>query len=121
MKKSQSKIVVVFALGIFITYGIITGYSASPKQLPAEEFAILTFYPYSATPYRIDKEQCTARIYYSSRNEMVKFSKQELDTKASMSLAASILERLSNEGFTLVSTSVTSIPGETICYLRKVK
>jgi len=116
----------VVLIGLVSAYGILLGKSNSSTAI-AEQYAVLTYYPYMVTPYKVENERYSVRIFYGDKMENIKLTKEELAQGQMSSHIAVILSRLSNEGYSLVSTSAVSsgsqvsIDTEVHCFLKKVK
>lgn len=126
MKKSAFVLALIALFVLAPLTGVIFGKPDSPLQSPPDEYAILTYMPYSATPYAIQGERYSVKIFYGDKPfELVKFTKDELEEKGLMALVAKLLGRLSTEGYTLVSTNVlnssTSTSTEVHCFLKRTK
>ena len=122
----------VVLIGLVSTYGILLGKSNSNTPVDAEQYAVLTYYPYSYTPYKIESERYSVRVLYGgTKVENIKLTKEELAQAPLSNHVATILSRLSNEGYSLVSTSavLSSLSGpngmstetEVHCFLKKEK
>jgi len=113
-------------IGLVSTYGILLGKSNSNPLDETEQYAVLTYYPYLGAPYKVENERYSVRIFYSGNKiENIKFiKKEELEQGTISNQVAAILSRLSNEGYSLVSTistNSTNIDTEVHCFLKKVK
>lgn len=127
MKRTIKFTSIIALIGLVSIYGIITAFSN--PQISNSEYAILTYYPYSATPYIVERERFSLRVFYSDKNvENIKLTKEELAEKPFSSVVATTLARLNKEGYTLISTSaVSTIHGtgttdtdtEIHCFLKK--
>src|SRR5688572_7662962 len=123
---------ILIFLAVVSTLGLMSGKSSSDAQLPTEEYAILTYYPYSRVPYVIGRQGFSAKIFYGDdRVENIEVTKEEVKTRPTSSVVTGLLARLGREGYTLVSTSVvSSVQGTTSsvstdteihCFLKKVR
>lgn len=122
----------VILIGLISTYGVLSGKSNSNIRVDAEQYAVLIYFPYIFTPYKIESEKYSVRVLYSGgKVENIKLTKEELAQGPMSSHVATILSRLSTEGYNLVSTnsvlssaqgpSGMSIDTEVHCFLKKVK
>jgi hypothetical protein len=117
---------VLILLALVSTYGFMSGKSDSVLQPAAEQYAILTYYPDSGVPYVIGRQGFSARIFYGdNRVENISLTKEEVKSTPISNAVTGLLARLSQEGYTLVSTSVvltvegTRTESEVHCFLKK--
>ena len=116
---------ILIFLTIVSTYGVMSDKSNS-GQSTTEEYAILTYYPDSPVPYVIGRQGFSAKIFYGNNKvENIELSKEEVKSRPISSVVTSLLARLSQEGYTLISTSVVSTvegtrtDNEIHCFLKK--
>jgi hypothetical protein len=126
MKKTVTIVLAIAIIGLASITGILFGKSNSGSQAASDDYAILTYMPYSGTPYTFNGDRYSIRVYYGQKQvEYIKLTKEELDEKALLTAVAKLLGRLSGEGYTLISTNVISISSSTSseihCFLKKVK
>lgn len=126
MKKTVKIALVIVIIGLASISGIIFGKSNSGFQTPSDDYAILTYMPYSGTPYTFKGDRYSIRVYYGEKPvEYIRLTKEELEEKALLTAVAKLLGRLSNEGYALISTNVISdntLTGAEIhCFLKKAK
>ena len=117
---------ILIFLALVSTYGIMSGKSSSDFQPTAETYAILTYYPDSRVPYVVGRQGFSAKIFYGENKvENIELSKEEVKNRPISNVVTSLLARLNQEGYTLISTSVVStVEGtrtnnEMHCFLKK--
>lgn len=122
--KQMFKVTIAMAL-IVLAIVFISAKPGAAPQAATGEYAILTYFPYSGSPYIVEGERYSVRIFYGNKNaENVKISREELSAKQMSTIVASVLDRLSGEGYQLVSTITTgnaSASTEIHCFLKKAK
>jgi hypothetical protein len=121
---------VLILVGLVSTYGLLSGKSSEGSQSTPEQYAILTYYPESQVPYIIGRKGFSAKIFYrDNKVENIELTAEEVKTRPISNVVADLLARLSQEGYTLISTSTVSnvqgngssqrITNEIHCFLKK--
>ena len=75
----------VILIGLVSTYGVLSGKSNSNIRVDAEQYAVLIYFPYIFTPYKIESEKYSVRVLYGGgKVENIKLTKGRTSTRSNV-------------------------------------